>query len=94
MELQKLFRKDKQARLESGLANPKTEILQMSYDEQTGECTVQISEPLLLAKHVAAPVRDSGVRHAVVPACAHVPEGPARWGSCDKKLLNKWPMRC
>lgn len=32
-----------------GLPNPKCEILQMSYNETTGICKVQISEPLLLS---------------------------------------------
>ena len=34
---------------DGGLCNPKTEILQMSYDLTTGKCTVQVSEPLFLS---------------------------------------------
>ena len=43
------YRLSKQARLQSALANPKCEILQLTYAPSTGRCKVQIAEPLLLA---------------------------------------------
>jgi hypothetical protein len=43
------YHRARQVRRAGSLANPKCEILQMSYDPGTGRCKVQIAEPLLLA---------------------------------------------